>query len=89
MTTYKLGFLGVVLCLFNQSFLYQVILYLFFVGRVKQQRNPTFMLGFVPQPNLKARLRGDADVGFCTSTPNYEFTTGILQTATGNEIPKA
>jgi hypothetical protein len=38
-------------------------------------------LGFVPQPNLKARLRGDADVGFCTSTPNYEFTTGILQTA--------
>lgn len=46
MTTYKLGFLGVVLCLFNQSFLYQVILYLFFVGRVKQQRNPTHLLGY-------------------------------------------
>jgi hypothetical protein len=27
----------------------------FFVGRVKRQRNPTHLLGFVPQPNLQIK----------------------------------
>ena len=46
------------------------------------------MLGFVPQPNLQARLRGDAHVGFCTSTQ----PTNLLQVyykLPNNEIPKA
>ena len=33
----------------------------FFVGRVKRQRNPTHLLGFVPQSNLEIKTFFDLD----------------------------
>lgn len=47
------------------------------------------MLGFVPQPNLQARLRGDAHVVDFVPQPNLQIYYRYTTNYTGNEIPKA